>query len=329
MSLTEKQKAVRRTGVTATDMRVLAGVDPYGRTPHDVWSTKVLGVDDFKETEATELGQELEPILVPRLARKVGLHALRVDPESLTMRHPQVAHHLATPDALFAPSAFHKAEAIGQVKVCGLRAAAAWGEPEDGPGAVPDHVLVQCAWELYVSRHVVEHVGALCGTELRVYRLELSPDVAHLIEALCEVADRFWTDHVVARKPPPLDGTEGATRMLQSLYPVPRGPAVRASAELEAQIGRYFALQAESKAAEQVLKTAKQELISVCGDSEAILGEGWRLLYAMQKGYVVKNEYEVPAMRKFDLRKVGEQKPGPGPAKTAPAAKARRNGKAA
>lgn len=322
MSLTDTQKALRRTGVTATDIRVLAGVDPYGRTPHDVWGAKVLGVEDFHETAATELGQLLEPILVPRLAKQIGLYALRIDPEKLTMVHPTRPTHIATPDALFAPSAFHEPEAIGQVKVCGLHDAGAWGEPADGPDAVPDHVLVQCAWELHVSRRAVEHILALCGTDEPVYRLELGPDMAHLIEALIEVADRFWVDHVVARKPPPLDGSEGATRMLRALYREPRGPAVRASAELEAQIARYFALKDEAEGVGEKVATAKQELISACGDHERIVGEGWQLRYAPQKGYVVKaREYEVPAMRKFDLRRTG---PGPAKAGATPRAKRER-----
>jgi len=311
MSLTDKQIAFRRTGITATDMRVLAGVDPYGRTEHDVWASKVLGTDDFTPTEATELGEELEPILVPRLAKKVGLHALRSDPQLLTRAHPDKPTHIATPDALLAPTRLHDPEALAQVKVCGLYAAGHWGHPKEGPDGVPEHVLVQVAWEMHVYRLPVEFVGALIGTELRAYRLELTPDIARLIEALEETADRWWQDHVVRNRPPAIDGTEGSRRMLRGLFPKVIAGCIPADDQAEALAADYFARKAAVAEAEQALEATRQLLITACGSAEGILGEGWRLYLRERDGYTVQpSPYTVPAQRHFDLRRVGD-KPGP------------------
>lgn len=305
MGLTEKQLAMRRTGITATDVRVLAGLDPYGRTPHDVWRSKVLGDEAMAETEAMSIGSELEPMVLRRLAKKVGLFVLPVDPELLTMRHAKVAHHLATPDALLAPTRLHDPEAIAQVKVVGLRAAAEWADADDAPDGVPDHVLTQCAWELYVSGHVVEHVGALLGTEVRAYRIELTPDVASLIEALREVADRFWRDHVVTNRPPAIDGSEGARRMLKALFPKVTVACVQADAQADQLVRDYFERKTAVAQAEQRLEETRQLLITACGSAEGIVGEGWRLLYKHREGYeVTPKPYTVPAGRHFDLRKV-------------------------
>lgn len=305
MSLTEKQLAVRRSGVTATDVVVLAGLSPYGRTAHDVWSDKLGIAAPFVESEAMSLGTELEPIVLRRLATKVGLHIVPVDPESLTMRHPQVAHHLATPDALLAPTRVHDPVAIAQVKVVGIRAANDWADDEGGSDGIPEHVLAQCAWEMYVSGHVVEHVGALVGTEVRPYRLELTPDLAHLVEALGEVADRFWTDHVVARKPPAVDGSEGSGRMLRGLFPRSSGATVRATPEVEQLAREYFEHKGELEKHEQALETVKQLLITACGEASELAGDGWRLKYTLREGYeVTPKPYLVPAGRRFDMRAV-------------------------
>jgi predicted phage-related endonuclease len=298
--LTEYQRAIRRTGITATDVRVLAGVDPYGRTPHDVWRAKVLGEEDFEETEAMELGHALEPIVVPRLAKKAGLHVLRVDPNEMTLRHPQRESHIATPDAFFAESAFHERHAIGQVKVCGLYSAGHWGSVEDGADAVPEPVLVQCAWELYVSRVVIEYVGALIGTQVRAYRIELTPDIAELIEGLVVVADQFWTDHVLTKQPPALDGSEGARRLLSSLYPRNRGAIIKASPEAEAIAREYFEAKRLRDEAGARLELATQGLTACVGDADGLTGDGWRLLLKTREETAVN--YTRKAYRHFDMR---------------------------
>lgn len=302
MSLTDKQRAIRRSGITATDVRVLAGVDPHGRTPHDVWRAKVLGEEDFVETEATELGTELEPIVIPRLARKVRLHALRVDPETLTRRHPTVAHHIATPDALLAPHAFDDPCALGQIKVVGLHNVRDWGDQTDGVEAVPEYVLVQCAWELHVTGLPVNHVGVLAGTEVRVYTIQRDAAVEELIGALEETADRFWTDHVLAKAPPIIDGSAGSARLLKALFPTARGPVAKASPAVEDVARNYFAAKTALDHAKAEVERAKQLLITACGEAPGMLGDGWRLSHAMRAGYHV-DAYDVPEGRRFDMRR--------------------------
>lgn len=304
MGLTENQLAIRRTGITATDVRVLAGCDPYGRTPHDVWRAKVLGDEDFRETEATELGNLLEPIIIPRVAARVKLHALRVDPEKLTMRHPEHPTAIATPDALLAATAFHAPEAAAQIKVCGLHTAGAWGDVDDGADGIPEHVLVQVAWELYVSRLELEYVGALIGTEIRVYRVDRTRDVDDLIDALLTVADRFWRDHVEPKAPPAVDGSEGARRMLRAMWPRSDGSTMRATPEAEASARRYFEAARSEKSAREAKELAAQELLAFAGASHEVTGDGWRLRLSERPAATVP-AYERLAYRHFDCRPSG------------------------
>jgi hypothetical protein len=306
MALTPEQIAFRRTGVTATDIRVLSGLDPYGRTPHDVWSSKILGVEDYVSTEATELGELLEPIIIPRLAAKVGMHVLQYRPDWLTGRHATIATHIATPDALLAPDDFHDPlqAATAQVKVCGVHAMGAWGPAANDvtdAEAIPDFVLVQDVWEMHVRGLRLSFVGALIGTEVRAYRIEWTAEIDELCGALEETADRFWADHVVRRQPPPLDGSDGARRMLASLWPRNRGTMVKADSLGEAHAREYFAARSAKAEAEARQELAAQGLIALTGEADGLQGDGWRLLLKWQEPSEVA-AHTRKGFRRFDLR---------------------------
>jgi predicted phage-related endonuclease len=295
MSLTDHQLSVRRSGVTATDMRALTGLDPYGRTPHDVFVSKVLGDGPFKESEAMSLGNELEPIVIRRLAQKIGRHPLRLDPNTLTRRHPDHPTHIATPDVFFAESAVHDPDSIGQVKVVGGHGWYEWGADGD---ALPDWVVVQCAWELHVTGMPVEHIGALCGTEVRTYAIQPDTD---LEGSLVEAADKFWTDHVEPRKPPAVDGSEGSGRMVRRLFPRDTGPIIQANAEAEGLARQYFELSRDIKGRTGQLENVKQLLALACGPASGLTGDGWRLRLAWREPSEVKG-FTRDGYRHFDLR---------------------------
>lgn len=299
--MTEKQLAIRRTGITATDVRVLVGMDPHGRTAHDVWTSKVLGVDDFKSTEATELGEEFEPIVIRRLAMKRGLRVVPRAPDDMTIWHPERPTHIATPDAFFdQPS-------IGQVKVVGLHNAHLWGRDDDA-NKIPDYVLIQVAWEMYVAGMDVEHVGALTGTEVRPYTIVRSEDgIDDLIGTLVEEADRFMVDHVIPKRPPEVDGSAGSKRMLSAIWPRHReGAFMRADATVEGLARSYFEASVRRDAALQDVELAAQLLKTATGDLEGIDGDGWRLLLKWRgpTTYTV----DKAGYRHLDIRKKGTKK---------------------
>ena len=293
MSLSPEQIAMRRTGITATDVVVLAsGSDWHGRTVHDLYRSKVLGVDDFQPTEATELGDELEPVVLRRAAAKLGLE-LRPTPG--TIAHPEHRRYLATPDA---------AAQYGwlQAKVVGLHPAREWGPTDTGVEGLPESVLVQCAWEMFVGETEVEYVGALLGTEVRTYRIERDLDgIDELVLGLRDLADRFIVDHLDAMRPPAVDGSEGSARLLAALFPRQRTPALRASPEAEEAARTYFAATRAMKALEAEKELAKQRLVAFVGDADGTTGDGWRLKLDWREPVEVKATTRA-GYRHFDCR---------------------------
>jgi len=295
--LTAAQRAIRRSGITASDVRALVGEDPYGRTAHDVYVSKVHEEEPLAESEAMALGNELEPIILRRLARKIGLYLLRRDPDTLTVRHRVHVTHVATPDAFLAMTAVHGVEALGEVKAVGLHNAHDWGPSGE---ELPDWVTIQATWQAYVADVPLVHVGALIGTDVRVYRVVPDPE---LVAVLVEAADRHWTDHVVPRLPPPVDGSEGARRMLRARWPRERLDVLRAGAPAEALARRYFEASRSKASAEAAAELARQQLMELVGEHAGIVGDGWRLNLKWQEPCVVAASRR-NGFRRFDLRAV-------------------------
>jgi predicted phage-related endonuclease len=301
MSLSAAQLKMRRAGVTATDVVVLAsGSDHYGRTIHDVWREKVLGYTAIAETEAMSLGNELEPLVIRRCAEKRGL---RLVGPGKTIRHATVPHYLATPDA-FARVDHTRgaAPALIQAKVVGYHASRAWGEDATGVDSLPEPVFVQVAWECFVSQRRIEYVGALLGTEVRTYLIDAEvAGVDELVLGLRELVDRFWTDHVLAKRPPEVDGSEGAKRMLRAMWPRPTRPALVAPPAAETWASRYFRAKEIATKAEAAKDLAAQKLEEILGPHEGMTGDGWRLRMPWVDASQVP-AYTRKAHRRFDCR---------------------------
>lgn len=302
MSLTQRQLEIRRTGITASDIRVLVGEDPYGRTLHDVWRAKVLGETEPAETEYRRLGNELEPIALRIGAAKRNYHILRRDPETLTVRHRERSAHIATPDAFLAESAFHEPSALGEAKVVGFHNGRDWGDEQEEE--IPDWCLVQATWQAYVTAIPVVVVMALVGTEVRTYTIRRNEN---LVGVLVEQADKFLRDYVTPKRAPAVDGSPGSRRMLRALFPSGGGPVVRATDETELLARQFLEAKREFVHDETKLETLRQLLITACGDASGIVGEGWRLKHELRpQREVTPKPYTVQAYRHFDLRETSK-----------------------
>lgn len=301
MSLTARQLDIRRGGLTAGDMRAIVGEDPYGRTPHDVFLSKLGLEKPVNETEPMEWGNVLEPEILKRIGRKSGLHVLPVPSEELTVVHKVHKRHIATPDALLSTTPDGAPEALGEAKAVGLHAMAGWGDT--GTDEIPDWCLVQVTWQMHVKQIPVCHVGALLGLETRHYTIRLDTELEGVLVDEC---DRFWRDHVEPRKSPPIDGSEGSRRMLSAIYPRNNGTMVLAGADAEALARAYFSAKGARDASDAHLERVRQALIVIAGDADGIQGDGWRLFLKWREAtsyHVDKDGY-----RHFDLRAVGKNK---------------------
>lgn len=200
MSLSPEQIEDRLEGMTATDIAAVLRIHPY-RTPLDVYLEKIGDVTPFRGNESTKWGEILEPMIREDYELR---HGVSVE-EHGTLRHPEHAWWMATPDGLVFPRGSRVATNGLEIKVHDRDAVwfggLEYGEP--GTDEVPPHELVQCAWGIGASRLDRWDLVAFLGGRPVDYIILRDDD---LIGTMKEEAERFLVDHVRARVPPPPDG---------------------------------------------------------------------------------------------------------------------------
>lgn len=295
--LSEADKALRRTGITSTDIVRLMGVGISGG-PADVYREKMFP-DAVPATsddpDYFKIGHLLEPIAIQLLQDKRP--TLRVAHNVETKVHPN-ARYLATPDALVYNQS---GQLIGcaDAKAVGPYMLQQWMKDDDADRGVPERVLIQITWHCLVTGTKEGFASMLCGTEHRAYDLGYSEDLALELQ---EVADRFWTDHIAPQKPPAPDGTEGAAKLLKVQWPEnKKGLFKEANAVVAQYAQRYDALKKQISDLEGEREQIKQLLQSEIGDAEGILGEGWKATWALRPAVEIKATTRA-AYRHFDLR---------------------------
>lgn len=200
MSLAAAQLALRRTGVTGTDLPAILGLSPW-RTPLDVWldkAGKAGKAPPVAQNEDMERGTFLEDGARRWYAHRTG--ALRVEQPGtvVSRRNPLV---IATPDGV--------AHFTGDVRALEIKmpsSAHGWGEP--GTDAIPPYYLPQVLWELAALDLPKADVFAVLDGKPRLYHVARDVELEGL---LAEHAERFWRDHVVAGKPPEVTHRDAET----------------------------------------------------------------------------------------------------------------------
>ncbi len=223
--LTPEQQAIRLTGIGASEIGAVAGLDPY-RKPIDVFATKLGLVPPFEGNRFTRWGQRLEAAIADAYAEEQDVYLSSPG----TLRHPKRAIMLATPDRLVHPVdngyASGPATRVLQIKTASVRQEAYWG---DGPDEVPDQYLAQVAWEMAVTDLPEADLAVLIGgNDDRLYRI---PRDLELEGQLIEIGERFWRDHIVTQVPPPVDGTEQYSEYLKRRFPRDDRPLLPATDE--------------------------------------------------------------------------------------------------
>lgn len=218
MALTEKQKAVRSSGVGGSEVAAVLGVNPH-MTPFDVWAHKTgrakeqIHDQDPVNNLPAFLGTKLEPLVAEVYeARHPGAFVLMSD----TITHPDHPFAIVTPDrevfdllpTVAGPRAFNpdfpKPDRLLEIKTKSFRTARGFGD--QGTDELPADVLCQAHWQLFVTRVAVVDVAVLIdGRDYREYRVHADPE---LHAQMLEQVRQFWHGNVLADIPPELKGRE-------------------------------------------------------------------------------------------------------------------------
>lgn len=262
--------AERRTGLGASDLGAILGLDPY-RTPFQVWAEKTGRAPAFSGNLATRAGSYLEEFIAREYTRETGN---RVQRWRTCLRHPQ-APLLAHPDRLVIPPGQFRAHAGRRLRtdkgleckhtsVYAAGAQSEWGAA--GSDQVPGRFLLQCAQNMALAEVPHWDLAVLIGNaELRVFHLHRDPELEGL---LIEEGSRWWQDYVVADMPPP-PSSEGEARQRWPRHApgVTRTLDEAAWADLQA----YRQLKEQAAALEGQLTALKDRLYPAFQDADTLL----------------------------------------------------------
>ena len=239
MGLTDLQLAVRRTGITASELGAIMGLSAFSG-PLEVWLNKMSMGEPVAMSSPMMLGAMLEEAISERIKKETGedlIHATGLasfgDIEGIhlgdgTFRSKKYPRLIVTPDYVSTERVAHEIKAVGrwsganafsppsaskpkypagyaiqvvaQVGTLGLDGGRLWALVQNS--SIPDKEVQWLYNESLTNR---EHFmwwarGYVSRQSLRSYEI---PYTVEAFEELGETATRFWVDHVETGRPDP------------------------------------------------------------------------------------------------------------------------------
>lgn len=257
----------RRRGVGSSDVANILGVG--GDSAQRVFYDKVgaLPLEDDDAGEYALWGQLDEETTAREWARRNRSTVRRIG----LIARKDAEWQMCTLDRLVreCPAARDRSEVCAlEVKHRNAFVAGKWKR------SIPDDVLAQVLWQMHVTGFSHIHVACrIGGNDYRQYLIRRQDHQALLDDVVAAVA-RFWTEHVLARRVPPLTGTEHVDRTLdlfEGLHPNRSGVAVfdgLEASEVNDLLTEYELQRLIAKRAEQAKGAAKLRLVELLGDRE-------------------------------------------------------------
>ncbi len=262
LGLTDKQIDIRKTGIGASeapDIVLAGGITTYAR--------KVGDADPFEGNSLTEFGHRVERVIGEAWTeRHPGVRIYTPG----TLRHPEHSWALASPDRVVAPAGLGRPardtwEQLLEIKTV-FFSGSDFGE---GIDEIPDRHLVQVQWQLEVVGLEEATLVALVNGDYREYPVHRDREMGALL--LAEVG-RFWHENVLARVPPPVNGSDAYTAFLRRRHPRDTIPAIPETPELREIVDRLRAAKEALKQAEAFEAEAANELRAIVGDAAGVEG---------------------------------------------------------
>jgi len=250
--------AERRNGIGASEVAAVLGVHPF-LSPYELWVRKTGMAPEGEEAEESEAmywGNVLEEVISAEYCRRTGRRV--ADHGRYTIqRNPKFPHVFATLDREILPSG-GKGRGVLECKTTGAWAASEW---ELG---APLTYQVQVQVQLAVTGFEEGALAVLIGGQ-RYQHTEFQRNEEFICRMAEAVAD-FWA-RVVAKEPPPVDGSASTARALRALHPRDSGETVELPAEALQWHQDLEAAKAAMKAAEAARRVAENQLQAAIGDA--------------------------------------------------------------
>lgn len=255
----EEWLAARRTHVGGSEVAALlgAGLHPY-LSPLKLWLQKTGRAPESTETALMRLGKKAEAMILSEYADETGC---RASLNSKLFRHAE-APFGGTPDAFRVEPDDEGVE----LKWHSTHIRKDFGDP--GTDAVPDHHFVQANSYAGLTNRPRWHFGVLFGNEgVTPYTIRFDRE---LYDVCVEASSRFWRDHILADRPPELDGSEDARAYVESRFPRDKAPLRPANKQEEDWLQALLDARARIAALKEEEETIRTYLEAAIGEAAGI-----------------------------------------------------------
>lgn len=260
--ITEDQRKERVGYLGGSDSAAAMGLSRWG-TPLSVWAEKtgqILRRD--LDSEAVELGRELEDYVARRFTKKTGKELHRVNE---TLFHPKYPFLAANIDRRVVGE-----KAIFEAKVTGAFKAREWEQDQ-----VPMEYLIQCQHYLAVTGAERAYIACLVGNRDFVWKTIERDD-----RALADLVERevsFWNDFVVT-KVMPMTFKAWDKGTLGDLFPeAAEGKTVELEGTAAATCEVLEGMEEDLKALERQIDEQKNTLRAMMGDADTGTVGPWKV----------------------------------------------------
>ena len=271
----------RKQGIGGSEAAAILGLNPFS-SALAVWADKTtadVNTDDGNEN--MWLGTVLEDHVARRYAKQSGLNIVRCNQMMKSNDYPCM---IANIDRRV------KGQKVGiEIKTTNMLNRTDFDGGEISPWYYCQcvHYMAVTGWDKWIL------VIYVIGRGLYDFVIERNEDE---IAALKKAEVDFWTDHVLAGKPPLADGSESAGNVLLSRFPASNGATIALTCD--DAVEQYVSLDQQIKALQKERDAQQQRIMEAMQENER--GEAAR--------YIVTWKSAAPR-RTLDTKRLAEELP--------------------
>lgn len=297
---------LRTKDITSTEAAALFGISPY-MTKFELWHRKKSGdVVKLEGNERMKWGTRLQDAIAAGVAEEQGWHIRRMDEY---IRDDELRVGASFDFSIESDDAWkisdmptknpHGSEGLLEIKnVDALQYREGWHVSDDGNIEAPLHIEIQVQHQLLVSNRAYAYIGALIGGN-RLILIKRTRDEG-VISRIKDEVKAFWAS-IEANNPPSPDFIADA-QFIKSLYKHAEPGTIydaRGNNQVSILVEQDKALAATIKEAQEKRDAIKAQLLTIIGDSEKVLGDG----YSIDAGITGESprNFIMPAFRRFKI----------------------------
>lgn len=243
--------AERRNGIGGSDAGAVVGLNKY-RNAFDVYADKLGITEPVPDNEAMRQGRDLEEYVAQRFCEETGKKVRRRNAMIINTDYPFAR---ANVDRMI----------VGENAGLECKTANVLSLQRYKNGEYPSEYYCQCMHYMAVTGAERWYLAVLVfGTEFKIFTIDRDEEE---IQALMQAEKLFWENNVLAKEPPPPQGTERNDENISSMFPQGEANKEIQLFGFDEQLKRYIEVKALIKKLETEKKEIEQNIKLEMGDA--------------------------------------------------------------